>query len=468
MEQAKENKMGTSPIFRLIVSMSLPAMFSMLIQSLYNVVDSMFVAQIGEDALTAVSLAFPVQTLLIAVAVGTGVGINSLVARRLGEGNREEASHAATHGIVLAFCSWIVFAVLGALFTRMFFEAFTDTQRVVQMGCDYTYVVTIASLGMFVQMNIEKTLQATGNMIYPMMSQLTGAITNIILDPILIFGWLGIPAMGVRGAAVATVAGQFVAMFFCLFVAFKKKHEVHITFKGFKLHGYIIKNIYAVGLPAIIMQAIMSVLVVGLNTILIKFSEAAVAVLGVYYKLQSFVFMPVFGLTQGLMPILGYNYGARNKHRLLSTLRIGGAIAFAIMLLGMLLFLLLPAQLLSIFNASEQLLSIGVPALRIISLCFCPAALGIIFSTLFQAVGMGGRSLLLSVLRQLVVILPAAYLLSGIGLHYVWYAFPIAEAVSLAAGILLFIRVYKGRIRYLQPDGVVEFTKHETAPDGAL
>lgn len=449
MKPIQENKMGTTPVFKLIMSMSLPSMFSMLVQSLYNIIDSMFVAHICEDALTALSLAFPVQMLMIATAVGTGIGVNSLVSRRLGEGRRNEASSAATHGLVMAFISWLVFALLGFFFTKPFFQSFSSNPAVVNMGCDYIYVVTIFSFGVFIQISLEKTLQATGNMIYPMLFQLTGAITNIILDPILIFGLLGFPRLGVKGAAIATVIGQISAMVFSLYIVFKKNHEVHITLKTFKFHRETIKDIYVVGLPAIIMQSIMSALVGGLNAILITFSESAVAVLGVYYKLQSFIFMPVFGLTHGVMPIMGYNYGARNKKRLTDTLKIGVVIAMTIMAIGTSIFMLIPDKLLMIFNASNQMQQIGVPAFRIISLCFIAAAMGIMFSTLFQAVGNGIYSLIVSILRQLVVILPSAYLLSKIGLNYVWYAFPIAEAVSLIVSALLFRRLYVKNIKYL-------------------
>lgn len=449
MESVQENKMGSMPVLKLIFSMSIPAMFSMLIQSLYNVVDSIFVAQIGEEALTAVSLAFPVQMLLIAVGVGTGVGINSLVSRRLGEKRQEEANHAATHGILLAVASWALFALFGIFFTELFFHHFTENPTVSQMGIIYTKIVTICSFGVFIEVNIEKTLQGTGNMIYPMIFQLIGAVTNIILDPIMIFGLLGFPAMGVAGAALATVLGQIFAMLFSIYIAFAKSHQVHISLKNFKLRMRTIKDIYSVGFPAIIMQAIGSVLIVGLNKILIGFSEAAVAVLGVYYKLQSFIFMPVFGLTQGVMPIMGYNYGAKNKKRLMQTLKYGCMIAACIMLLGTVLFLLFPKELLMMFNASPAMLEAGIPALRIICTCFVPAAFGILFSTLFQAVGMGGKSLLISVLRQLVVILPCAYLFSRIGLNYTWLAFPTAEIVSFLASLLIFALLYHKHLKNL-------------------
>lgn len=449
MNLTQENKMGTMPIPKLIISMSLPAIFSMLIQSLYNIVDSVFVAQISDEAFTALSLAFPVQMLMIAIAAGTGVGINSLVSRRLGEGKQEEANSAATHGLVLAFFSWLCFAILGFFFTKTFFRAFSDNTAVIDLGCNYVYIVTIFSLGIFVQIALEKTLQATGNMIHPMIFHLTGAFTNIILDPILIFGLLGFPKLGVQGAAIATVVSQLFAMFLSLYIIFKKNHIIRISLKKFKLHGKTVKDIYQVGLPAIIMQSIMSLMVSGMNAILISFSEAAVSVLGVYYKLQSFIFMPVFGLTHGVMPIMGYNYGARNKKRLLNALKTGTLIAGIIMTAGTFLFMIFPGQLLMLFNASEEMMRIGVPALRIISLCFIPAALGIMLSTLFQAVGVGIYSLIVSISRQLLVILPAAYLLGKIGVGFVWYAFPIAEVVSFAVTGLLFRQLYAEKIKHL-------------------
>lgn len=449
MEQKKGNKMGHTPVFRLIISMSLPSMFSMLVQSLYNIVDSMFVAQINEDALTSLSLAFPVQLLMISVAVGTGVGVNSLISRRLGEDRRDEANKAASHGLVLAFFSWVMFALLGLFFTKPFFEAFSTNPNVVKMGCDYLYIVTIFSFGVFIQIALEKILQATGNMIYPMISQLIGAISNIILDPIMIFGLFGFSKLGIRGAAIATVIGQIFGMLFCLYIIYKKDHEVHITLKKFKCNGKIIKEIYQVGLPSIIMQSIASVLIVTLNGILATLSETSIAVLGVYYKLQSFIFMPVFGLTQGVMPVMGYNYGAKKKNRLIDALKVSLAVATVIMALGTSIFMLIPNKLLMIFNASEEMVQIGIPALQIISLCFIPAAVGIMFSTLFQALGKGIYSLIISVLRQLVFILPAAYLLSKIGLDFIWYSFPIAEVFSFIASVLLFRHLYFNNIRNL-------------------
>lgn len=449
MDQKKENKMESTPMLKLIFSMSLPSMFSMLIQALYNIVDSMYVSFYDTNALTAVSLAFPLQLLITAVAVGTGVGINSLVSRRLGEKRFDEANSAATHGIILAVISWVVFVILGFICIEPYFSMMDASAPVKAMSCTYTNIVVYLSIGCFVQCVLEKTLQATGNMIYPMLFQLTGAIINIILDPILIFGYLGAPEMGIAGAAIATVAGQIVAMIFSVIIIFTKTHGVKISFKSFKLDFGIIRDIYAVGIPSIIMQAIGSVLTTALNKILIGFSEAAVTVYGIYFKVQSFVFMPVFGLNQGVMPIMGYSYGAKNKHRLMSALKYGCIIAFSIMLIGTIIFWAIPDKLLMLFNATEEILQIGIPALRIISLCFTSAAIGILFSTLFQAIGMGFNSLLVSLLRQIILLLPAAYLLSKIGLESVWYAFPIAEGVSLIASIVLFRRVYKSRISEL-------------------
>lgn len=446
MEATKQNKMGTMPVFPLIVSMSIPAILSMMVQALYNIVDSYFVSQISENALTAVSLVFPIQALLIGVAVGTGVGLNSLIARRLGEIHIEEANQAATHGLLLGIFNGLLFLVVGIFFSEPFLRAFTLDAEIVAMGSVYMNIVCVYSFGACIEINIEKILQATGNMLFPMIFQLIGAISNMLLDPVFIFGMFGFPAMGVKGAAVATVTAQIISMCVALLVLFFREHEVKIEFHSFHFNWHIVKNIYAVGLPAIIMQSTGSAMVVGMNAILISFTETAVAVFGVYFKLQSFVFMPVFGLTQGLMPVMGYNFGAKKKDRLLSAVRIGCIIALAIMGIGMAGFWMYPDRLLMIFNASSRMLQIGVPALRTISLCFLPAAFGIVFSTTFQSVGDGVKSLIISLLRQLVVLLPSAYLLSKIGLDAVWYAFPIAEVVSLLASIFFFLLLKKTTI----------------------
>lgn len=451
MDQRKENKMGTTPIFPLIVSMSLPAIFSMLVQSLYNIVDSIFVAKISSQALSAVSLAFPIQTLMISIAVGTGVGINSVVSRRLGEGHFADADNTATHGFLLGFFNWMIIALFGILGTKPFFHLFSDNPEIVKLGMEYTYIVTIASVGVFVEICMEKTLQATGNMIYPMVFQLVGCITNLVLDPIMIFGLFGFPKMGIAGAALATVIGQMLAMTVSLVVVFTQNHAVTISLKKFHWNWRIVKDIYAVGFPSIIMQSISSVLVMGLNGILITFSEAAVNVLGVYYKLQSFVFMPAFGLNQGVMPILGYNFGAGNKKRFVRTVKTGGALALIIILVGTLIFQIFPTQLLMLFNDDAEMIRIGIPALRITSLCFIPAAMDVLFATLFQATGKGFYSLMVSLLRQLIVILPVAYVLSFLGLQFVWWSYPIAEIVALVFSSWLTLQLYRNRISQLQP-----------------
>lgn len=443
--------MGTAKMFPLILSMSLPAMFSMIIQALYNIVDSYYVAQYSEKALSAVSLAYPLQNLQIAFAVGTAVGVTSLISRQLGQGKREEAGHAATHGIVLCLATWVVFAVYGAFFTTPFFKLFESDPEIIHMGDQYISVCLIFSFGSFVVTMLEKILQATGNMIWPMVFQLVGAISNIILDPIFIFGYLGVPAMGVTGAAVATVLGQIISMVVSIVVVMIKEHAIEIHFKGFRLQLGVIKNIYAVGLPSIVMQAIGTVMNIAMNAILSAFSTAAYTVFGIYFKLQSFVFMPVFGLTQGLLPIMGYNYGAKNKKRLMSSMRQGCLIALVIMTAGMLVFLIVPELLLGIFNPSAELLEIGIPALRIVCTCFVFAALGIVSSNLFQAVGKGTYSLIISLMRQLVILVPVAYLLAKLtgNVGLVWWAFPIAESVSLACSIIFFLRLYRKELHHL-------------------
>ena len=446
----RANRMGTAPVLPLIFKMSLPAIFSMLVQALYNIVDSMFISWYAEEGLTAVSLAFPVQMLITAVGVGTSVGINSLISRRLGEKRQEEADSAASHGLVLAALSSIPFIIFGLFFTRPFMQAFTDDQMVVEYGVQYLSIVMSCSFAILLEMAAEKTLQSTGNMISPMISKLIGSLTNLILDPILIFGFMGIPAMGVRGAAIATVAGQFLAMAFLCYNLFAKNHAVTVKLRGFRFNKNTVKNIYVVGLPSIVMQAIGSVASIGMNGILSGFSDMAVSVMGVYSKLQSFVFMPLFGLNQGLMPIMGYNYGARNKKRFTDALKYAVIIAVCIMAFGTLLFFLCPRMLLSIFQASEDMMELGTIAFRAISVCFIPAAIGISTGTVFQAVGLGTRSLIVSLLRQLICLLPLAYLLSRISLTAVWYAYPLAEVVSLAVTLLFLRQVYNSKIKTME------------------
>ena len=445
------DKMGSTPMLRLILSMSLPTMFSMIIQAMYNIVDSVFVSSLGQDALTALSLAYPLQLMTISVAVGTGVGINSFISRRLGEKNQELANNGAANGIFISIISWLVFLLVGIFLTVPFFKLFNPTPGVMKYGVDYTSIILIFSVGVMVEIAIEKVLQATGNMIFPMIFQLIGAVTNIVLDPLFIFGIGPFPRMEVAGAAIATVIGQILAMLFAIYIFFFKKHAVQVHVRNFKPSLKIIKNIYAVGFPSIIMQSISSVLVVGLNAILMGFSEAAVSVHGIYYKMQSFVFMPVFGLNQGLMPIMGYNFGAKNKDRLHSAIRYGCIIAAFIMLCGTVIFWIFPAQILSLFNANDDILNMGIKAMRFISLSFLPAAIDIIFSTTFQAVGKGFSSMILSLLRQLVFIQPAALVLSNFGVNAVWFAYPIAEVGALIVAIFLYTRINRKVFSKLQP-----------------
>lgn len=449
----EENKMGVMPVTRLLVTMSLPMMLSMLVQALYNIVDSMFVAQLSEDALTAVSLAFPVQSLMIAVASGTGVGINALLSRNLGERNFEGANNAARNGVFLAIVSCIVFALLGLVGSRLFFSLQTQDPVILEYGVQYMSIITLFSVGIFLQITFERLLQSTGRTFYNMITQGTGAIINIILDPIMIFGLFGFPRLEVAGAAIATVIGQIVAviMSFC-FNHFKNK-EISLSPRGFRPHGRTILFIYKVGIPSIIMQSIGSVMTFGMNKILLMFSSTAAAVFGVYFKLQSFIFMPVFGLNNGMIPIIAYNYGARNKHRIIETARKSVLIAVCIMILGFGLFQLFPAFFLStLFDASANMLSIGVPALKIISISFLFAGYCIIVGSIFQALGNGVYSLLISAARQLIVILPVAYIFATVfGLSMVWWAIPIAEIVSVILSTLLLKRIYRKVIKPL-PD----------------
>ena len=450
MEERKENRMGTMPVGKLLVTMSLPIMISMLIQALYNIVDSIFVAQIGENALTAVSLAFPVQNLIIAVGIGTGIGINSLLSRRLGERRFDDANAAAENGILLSLCNWLVFAIFGGLFSEAFFRAFTENPEIISMGTDYLTVCTVFSFGCFMQFACERILQATGITIYNMITQATGAIINIILDPIMIFGLFGFPRLGVKGAAIATVIGQIVAMLMGLWFNAKKNKEVHMDFRHFRPNGRIIGEIYKVGVPSIVMQSIGTVMTIGMNKILIAFSETAVAVFGVYFKLQSFVFMPIFGLTNGLVPIVAYNYGARKRTRITASIRLALVYALSIMALGLLIFQLFPVPLLRLFKASDALLSIGVPALRIISISFLGAGVGIVLSSVVQAMGNGVLSLTLSVARQLAVLLPVAWLMARfVGLDAVWAAFPVSEYVSVTIALFMYRYVYHNHIATL-------------------
>lgn len=446
----RENKMGIMPVNRLLISMSVPMMLSMLVQALYNIVDSMFVARLSENALTAVSLAFPVQNLMIAVGAGTGVGVNALVSRALGEKNGEYANKTANNGIFLSIFSALAFAVIAVAGSHFYFSVQTDNAEILNYGVSYVRIIGLMSFGLFFQFIFERLLQSTGKTFYTMITQSLGAIINIILDPIMIFGLFGFPRLEVAGAALATVVGQIIAACLALWYNKKKNHELQISLRKYKLSGKVVKSIYSVGVPSIIMASIGSVMTFGMNKILMGFTSTATAVFGVYFKLQSFIFMPVFGLNNGMVPIVAYNYGARKKDRITKTIRLSIIYAVAIMLLGFAAFQLFTGGLLGIFNASESMLEIGVPALRIISLSFLLAGFGIISSSVYQALGHGFLSLAVSVLRQLVILLPAAFILAKLGgLTAIWWAFPVSEIFSGATSALFLRYVYKKEINPL-------------------
>ena len=450
-EVRQENKMGTMPEGKLLMNMSLPMMISMLVQAMYNIVDSIFVSRVSENALTAVSLAFPLQTLLIAVAAGTGVGVNSILSKSLGEKNYERANKAAMNGIFLHIISYVGSVIIGLLAVRPFYASQIKNApvEIMEMGVQYLTIVMVASFGLYAQFIFERLLQATGRTFFTMISQMVGAIINIILDPILIFGYFGLPRMGVAGAAVATVVGQIVAGIVSILYNLKKNDDITISFQGFRPDGYVIAGIYKVGLPSIVMQSIVSVMTYGMNLILVGLSSTAAAVFGVYFKLQSFIFMPVFGLNNGIIPIVAYNYGAKKKKRMVRTIKWGMCIACCFMVLGFLAFETVPGMLLLLFDASENMLTIGVPALRTIAISFLSAWFCIVASSVFQAVGNGMYSLYVSVARQLVVLLPVAYILAKIGgLSLIWWCFPIAELMSGVISAICLMLTFK---KVIQP-----------------
>ena len=453
----KENKMGVMPIKKLVISMSLPMMISMLVQALYNVVDSIFVSQVCEDALTAVSLAFPAQNLMIGVATGTGVGINALLSRNLGARDFEKVNKIATQGVFLTVISWMIFLVFGLFGTGLFFRTQIDAASpIYTYGVDYLSVVCIASVGLFGQVTMERLMQATGKTSLSMVTQLTGAIINIILDPLFILGIGPFPRLEAKGAAIATVIGQMAAFIIGIILNQKLNKEVRISFKGFRPDIKLITEIYKIGVPSIIMVGIGSFMTFCLNKILLGFSTTAAAVFGVYFKLQSFVFMPIFGLNNGVIPIVAFNYGARNKQRIMETLKFGCTIAVSIMAVGTALMWIMPETMLRLFKASEDMVAIGVPALRIISIIFVFAGTSISLGSSFQALGRSHFATIVSFCRQIIALLPAAYLLSKTGeLNNVWFAFPIAEVVSLIVSLICFRYVYKTLICKL------EKTSHE-------
>ena len=454
----KENKMGVVPIPRLLLTMSLPAIISMLIQAMYNVVDSIFVAQVGEEALTAVSLAFPVQMIIIACFVGMGVGINSAISRRLGEKKISAAVNVAEHGFIIAIILSLVIVVVGFFISETFNSLFTDNQLIITQGRDYLLIVTMLSFGSIITQAAFSTLQGSGDMIKPMIGQIMGAVLNIIFNPILVFGLLGFPALGVVGSATATVAGQIIAMGYMLFVVFRGKNNVlQLDFKSFHFDKTIFRDILKVGLPSAIMQGLASIMITGYNLILASFGMSAVAVFGIYFKVQSFVFMPIFGLAQGAMPIFGFNFGARNEKRFKETLKVVTTVALIVMSMGLLMFWVFPVQIMSAFNPSPEMMAIGIHCLRVISLAFPVAGASIMIATSFQAIGKAHVSMIASFIRQMIFLLPVTYLLSRIGgLELVWYGFLISEIVCLTYELYMYRR-YKRTI----------FSQWETLPEAA-
>lgn len=443
-EIRQENKMGVMPVGRLILTVSLPIMASMLVQALYNIVDSIFVARISENALTAVSMAFPIQNLMIATATGTGVGINALLAKNLGAKDYERADKIAENAVFLAMMSYLVFLLIGVFGAEAFYRSQTDIEEIITYGTSYLRVCCCLCFGIFIQIFFERMLQATGNSVYSMFSQMLGAVTNIILDPILIFGLFGMPKLGVAGAALATIIGQIFGAAASVCLNHWKNKEIKIRLIGFLPDWALIRQIYEIGVPSIIMASIGSVMIYGMNRILIGFTSTATAVFGVYFKLQSFVFMPVFGLNNGVIPIIAYNYGAGSRERVKKTIRTSILMATVIMVAGLFVFQTAPALLLRLFDASETMLSIGIPALRIISTSFLLAGFGIGVSSVFQALGYATYSMFMSLARQLLVLLPTAYFLSFSGnVNLVWLSFPLAEVVSASLGAWYMARINK-------------------------
>ncbi len=447
--EIKENKLGTAPIPSLIIKLSVPLMVSMFVLSLYNIVDSIFIAQINENALTAISLCFPVQAMMIAFGVGTAVGMSALMSRYLGAREFDKVTDTAQNGIFLCFVTYAIFVIIG-VFARPFIEMQTSNHEIIEYGVTYLRIVCWLSIMVFLQVTIERLLQSTGKTIYIFITQSIGAIINIIMDPILIFGWFGVPKMGIAGAAYATVFGQTVGALLGLYFNVKKNKEIKLTYKGFRPRWKTIKEIYGIGIPSIIMQSVGSFMVFGLNQILVKFTTTAVAAFGAYFKLQSFIFMPVFGMDNGIVPIIAYNYGAQNRRRLDETMRLSVIYGIAMMTIGMFIFWTIPHVLLGFFSASPELMKIGTVELRIISLVFPLAGYSIILGGVFQALGKSVYSMYVSIVRQLIVLLPAAYFLSKLGnIDYVWLSFVFAEFFGLSMSIIYTRKIKKDIINQL-------------------
>ncbi len=448
MDQPKQNKMAVMPIPRLVMNISLPLMISMLVQSLYNIVDGVFVARISEAALTATSLAYPAQLLMVAVSVGTGVGVNSLLSRKLGKKEYDGVNAVATNGLFLAVACALIFMLLGATCVPWFLGMFTDNQEILAMGTTYLRICMLFCIEIFVATTAERLLQATGNTFLSMVAQISGAVVNIILDPILIFGWFGLPELGITGAAVATFIGQWTAAILAIIFNFRKNDEIEFLIKGFRPDWQTIKDIYKVGIPTIIMQAMGSLMMVAMNRILVMFSTTAVAFFGVYYKLQNFLFMPVNGLAQGLIPIVGFNYGADDYKRVREAVRVSLMIAAGIMIAGTIIFMAIPTQLLTLFGAADAMMAIGRPALRIISVSFICVAVTVPLGYVFSGMGNGVVIMVSTLCRQLAVLVPVAYLFATrLGLEYTWYAFWISEGVAAVFTIICFMNVYRKKLR---------------------
>lgn len=440
----KQNKMGSMPIKKLLFTMSLPSIFGMLMQALYNVIDSIFVSRISQDALSAVTLAFPIQMIIISLCVGGGIGINSLISRRLGEGKNDEANNVAEHGILIMLAIYLLVFIFTVFFSDRVYQSFSNDIDVVGYGCVYVKIILFFSFGRLVAQSGMSILEGTGDMANSMKARLLGIIVNIILDPILIYGWFGIPSMGVKGAAISTVVGQIITMIYIFIILIKKENYIKINLKKFHFKYKIVKDILVVGIPAMVMQGIMSIMLFGMNWVLATYDELASTAFGVYYKIQTLIFLPVIGLGKGVLPIIGYNYGAKNKERVMATIKYGLIWSISFMTLGMIVFQIFPQYLLKLFNSSDEMTKIGVRAFRIISLSFPFAGATVIISNMFQAIGKSIYSMIISVLRQLVILLPIACLLGFMfGLNYLWYSYIISDVVGMSISILIIKLIFK-------------------------
>ncbi|MDR2458455.1 MAG: MATE family efflux transporter [Clostridiales Family XIII bacterium] len=445
-----ENKMGTQSVKWLLFSMSFPPMISMIVAALYNIVDSIFVAKISEKSLTALTIAFPVQMLMVSILVGTGVGLASLISRRLGEKRQAEADMAVTHGIALGLLCYIAFLIFGLFISPIYVKSFTDDPLIISQTVLYLRIVMSGSITICISIPIERILQATGNTLAPMIFNISGAAINSCLAPIFIIGLFGMPRLNVLGAGLVAVFGQSIALSIALILFHKGKHLVHIDFKHFKFHMKIVKDIYVVAIPTIILMSITSVMLSIMNIILMPLSHSAVAVLGVYFRIQQFVFMPIFGMCQGALPLMGYNYGAKKKERFVKIYKSAIVVSILIMATGMVLFQLLPDKILLLFSAKDSMMEIGIDALRTISLGFLPAGFCIVTIAVFQALAHGTAAMLTSILRQLVCIIPLAYIFAKtLGLDAVWFSFPIAELVAFTFVLFYFMHIYKTQIKKL-------------------